>query len=136
MEALRLFTVGSAWFSSEEKEKGSIEQGKLADLVVLSDDYFSVAEEQIKHIESVLTMVDGKVVYGAGDFSKLAPPPLPASPGWSPPETYGGYHRSASSFSSSASSHSSAYAHKDHGFPFVLSSSGELWRLGCDCFVF
>ena len=136
MEALRLYTVGSAWFSNEEKEKGSIERGKLADLVVLSDDYFSVAEEQIKHIESVLTMVDGKVVYGAGDFSKLAPPSLPASPDWSPIKTYGGYHRSASSFSSAASSHSYVYAHKDHGYPFLLSSSGELWRMGCDCFVF
>jgi len=136
MEALRLHTVGSAWFSNEEKEKGSIEQGKLADLVVLSDDYFSVGEEQIKRIESVLTMVDGKVVYGAGDFSDLAPPPLPVSPDWSPIKTYGGYHRSASSFSSSASSHSYAYAHNDHSYPFVVSSSGELWRLGCDCFVF
>jgi hypothetical protein len=136
MEALRLYTVGSAWFSNEEKEKGSIEQGKLADLVVLSDDYFSVGEEQIKRIESVLTMVDGKVVYGAGDFSDLAPPPLPVSPDWSPIKTYGGYHRSASSFSSSASSHSYAYAHNDHSYPFVVSSSGELWRSGCDCFVF
>ncbi len=133
MEALRLYTLGSAWFSNEEKEKGSIEEGKLADLVVLSDDYFSVEEERIKHIESVLTMVDGKVVYGAGDFGKLAPPPLPASPDWSPAKTYGGYHHSASSASSTLSP---SYAHKDHGYPFVLSSSGELWRLGCDCFVF
>jgi hypothetical protein len=133
MEALRLYTVGSAWFSNEEKEKGSIEQGKLADLVVLSDDYFSVAEEQIKHIESVLTMVDGKVVYGAGDFGNLAPPPLPTSPDWSPTKTYGGYHPTAS-FASSTSFHS--YAHEAHSYPFVLSSSGELWRLGCDCFVF
>ncbi len=133
MEALRLYTVGSAWFSNEEKEKGSIEEGKLADLVVLSDDYFSVAEEQIKRIESLLTMVDGKVVYGAGEFSNLAPPPLPVSPDWSPGKTYGGYHHSASSASNTLSP---SYAHKDHSYPFVLSSSGELWRLGCDCFVF
>jgi predicted amidohydrolase YtcJ len=136
MEALRLYTVGSAWFSSEEKEKGSIEAGKLADLVVLSDDYFSVAEEKIKRIESVLTIVDGKVVYGAGDFGKLAPPPIPASPDWSSAKTYGGYPRAASFSSSSASFHSHDYAHMDHSYPFVLSSSGELWRLGCDCFVF
>jgi predicted amidohydrolase YtcJ len=133
MEALRLYTVGSAWFSSEEKEKGSIENGKLADLVVLSDNYFSVAEEQIKRIESVLTMVDGKVVYGAGDFSNLAPPPLPVSPDWSPAKTYGGYYRSASLASHTLSD---LHAHKGHGHPLVLSSSGELWRLGCDCFVF
>ncbi len=133
MKALRLYTVGSAWFSNEEKEKGSIEEGKLADLVVLSDDYFTVAEEQIKRIESVLTIVDGKVVYGVGDFGKLAPPPLPASPDWSPAKTYGGYHHSAS-----LASNTSSYlrVNEGHGHPFVLSSSGELWRLGCDCFVF
>jgi len=133
VEALRLYTVGSAWFSNEEKKKGSIEPGKLADLAVLSDDYFAVAEEQIKCIESVLTIVDGKVVYGAGDFSHLAPPLLPASPDWSPIKTYGGYYRSASA-ASNPSSYS--YAHRDHGHPLVLSSSGELWRMGCDCFVF
>jgi hypothetical protein len=133
MEALRLYTAGSAWFSNEEKEKGTIEEGKLADLAVLSEDYFSVTEEQIKRIESVLTIVDGKVVYGAGTFSNLAPPPLPVSPDWSPSKTYGGYHHSASS-ASSPLSHS--YAHKGHGHPFVVSPSGELWRLGCDCFVF
>jgi hypothetical protein len=133
MEALRLYTVGSAWFSNEEKEKGSIEEGKLADLVVLSDDYFSVAEEQIKRIESLLTMVDGKIVYGTGDFAKLAPPPIPASPDWSPIKTYGGYHRSASAASGPSST---SHAYKDHSHPLVLSSSGELWRLGCDCFVF
>jgi predicted amidohydrolase YtcJ len=133
MEALRLWTAGSSWFSGEEGKKGMIAQGKLADTAVLSDDYFSVSEEQIKRIESVLTVVDGKVVYGADDFSHLAPPPLPASPDWSPMKTYGGYYRSASA-ASMASSYS--YAHRDHGHPLVLSSSGELWRLGCDCFVF
>jgi hypothetical protein len=133
MEALRLWTVGSSWFSGEGGKKGMIAQGKLADLAVLSDDYFSVAEEQIKRIESVLTMVDGKVVYGSGDFGKLAPPPIPASPDWSPIKTYGGYHRSASA-ASGPSSYS--HAHEAHGHPLVLSSSGELWRLGCDCFVF
>ncbi len=93
-EALRRYTVGSAWFSGEEDKKGSIEVGKLADLAVLSADYFSVPEEEIKGIESVLTVVGGKVVYGAAsDFKRLAPPPLPVSPSWSPVAAYGGYHR-------------------------------------------
>ena len=127
MEALRLYTVGSAWFSNEEKEKGSIEEGKLADLVVLSDDYFSVAEEQIKRIESVLTMVDGKVVYGAGDFSNLAPPPLPASPDWSPVKTYGGYHHSASSASNTSSY---SHAHKDHGLPVRAQFLRRIMEIG------
>src|SRR5207253_7150807 len=74
MEALRLFTVGSAWFSGEEEKKGSIEVGKLADLAVLSADYFAVPEEQIKGLESVLTVVGGKIVYAAGDFARHGPP--------------------------------------------------------------
>ena len=92
-EALRRYTVGSAWFSGEEDKKGAIEVGKLADLAVLSADYFSVPEEEIKGIESVLTIVGGKVVYGAEEFERLAPPPLPVSPDWSPVKAYGGYHR-------------------------------------------
>src|SRR6266576_1115049 len=77
MEALRRYTVGSAWFSGEEDKKGSVEIGKLADLAVLSADYFSVAEEEIKRIESVLTVVGGKAVYAAGEFKDLSPPTLP-----------------------------------------------------------
>jgi predicted amidohydrolase YtcJ len=92
-EALRRYTLGSAWFSAEETKKGSIEVGKLADLAVLSADYFSVPDEEIKRIESVLTLVGGKVVYGAGEFARLGPPALPVSPGWSPVGVYGGYHQ-------------------------------------------
>jgi predicted amidohydrolase YtcJ len=51
-------------------QKGRLAAGQLADLVVLSKDYFSVAEEEIKGIESVLTVVDGKVVYAAGHFRR------------------------------------------------------------------
>ena len=91
MEALRLWTVGSSWFSSEDGKKGAIVPGQLADLAVLSADYFSVPEEEIKHLESVLTVVGGKPVYAAEEFSKLAPPPLPVLPEWSPVATYGGY---------------------------------------------
>ena len=87
MEALRLYTVGSSWFSSDDGKKGSIVLGQLADLAVLSADYFAVPEEEIKRIESVLTIVGGKVVYAAKEFSKLAPPPLPVSPDWSPVNT-------------------------------------------------
>ncbi|MGI0087741.1 MAG: amidohydrolase [Nitrosotalea sp.] len=94
MEALRLYTVGSAWFSNEENKKGSIESGKLADLVVLSSDYFAVPEEEIKHLESVLTIVGGKIVYGAGEFKDLAPLPLPVTPSWSPVAKFGGYTNS------------------------------------------
>ncbi len=91
MESLRLYTIGSAWFSNEENKKGTIEPGKLADLVVLSSDYFTIPEEEIKHIESLLTIVGGKIVYGAGSFKDLAPMPLPVTPSWSPVAKFGGY---------------------------------------------
>jgi hypothetical protein len=132
MEALRLWTVGSSWFSGEEGKKGVIAPGKLADMAVLSDDYFSVAEERIKGIESVLTIVGGKAVYGAGDFGYLAPPPLPVSPDWSPVKTYGGYHRSLH-VGAAACCSAAQHAHSPKN---VLDTSGRLWRLGCDCFAF
>ncbi len=90
--ALRLYTLGSAWFSGEEDKKGSIEPGKFADLSALSQDYFTVPEEFIKHIESVLTIVGGKVVYGSCEFTALAPPEPAASPDWSPVKIHKGYY--------------------------------------------
>lgn len=93
--ALMLWTQGSAWFSTEQGKKGQIKVGQLADVAVLSQDYFSVPEEQIKGIESVMTVVDGKVVYAAGSFSPLAPPPLPVLPEWSPVTQVPGHYRSA-----------------------------------------
>jgi predicted amidohydrolase YtcJ len=91
-EALRLYTVGSAWFSGDEDKKGVIAPGRLADLAVLSADYFTVPEGDICNIEAVLTIVGGKVVYGSGEFEKLVPSPPPVSPDWSPVKTYGGYY--------------------------------------------
>lgn len=91
IEALTLYTVGSAWFSGEEDKKGSIEIGKYADFAVLSDDYFTVPEEKIKNIESLLTVVDGRVVYATSEFKSLAPPEIPIIPTWSPVSQYGGY---------------------------------------------
>src|ERR1700678_1795264 len=80
-EALKLYTMGSSWFSTEDQRKGALAPGQLADLAVLSADYFSIPDEEIKHLESVLTIVGGKVVYASDEFSKLAPPALPVSPG-------------------------------------------------------
>ena len=91
--ALRLWTEGSAWFSSEAGRKGRIAQGQLADLVVLSEDYMTVDEPRIRHIESLLTMVGGKVVHGADGYQGMAPPLPPAAPDWSPVGYYGGYQR-------------------------------------------
>ena len=65
-EALRLFTRGNSWFLRMEDKIGSIEPGKLADLAVLNKDYFAVPDREIKQIRSILTIVDGKIVYDAG----------------------------------------------------------------------
>lgn len=90
-DALQVYTKGSAWFSNEEKVKGTLEPGMYADFVLLSDDYFTVPEEKIKGIESVLTVVGGKSVYGAEEYKKFDPK-LPAIiPSWSPVKHYGGF---------------------------------------------
>jgi len=60
-------------------------------LAVLSADYFSIPDEEIEQLESVLTIVGGKIVYATQEFSKLAPTALPVSPGCSPVKEYGGY---------------------------------------------
>jgi len=67
-DALRMYTMGSAWFSHDDKDRGSLEVGKLADLAVLSKDYMTVPVDQVGGIESVLTMVGGRVVYAAAPF--------------------------------------------------------------------
>jgi len=66
MDAMRLYTAANGWFLHEEDKLGTIEPGKLGDLVVLSDDFFDprkVSDEAIKKLKSVLTVVDGKVVH-------------------------------------------------------------------------
>jgi predicted amidohydrolase YtcJ len=70
VDALRMYTLGSAWFSFDDDKRGSLEVGKLADLAVLTKDYMTVPVDQIGGIESVLTMVGGKIVYAAGPFAE------------------------------------------------------------------
>lgn len=91
--ALQLYTAGSAWFSGEENDKGKLVKGMYADMVVLSADYFTLQPEAVKHITSLLTIVNGKCVYGAGDFSDYSPSIPAVIPAWSPVKYYGGYQR-------------------------------------------
>ena len=65
-EALRLFTRGNAWFLRMEDKIGSLETGKLADVVVLDRDYFTVPDAEIKKVRALLTIVDGRVVHESG----------------------------------------------------------------------
>ena len=139
-EALKLYTLGSSWFSTEDGKKGALAPGQLADLAVLSGDYFSIPEEDIKHLESVLTIVGGKIVYATEEFSKLAPPALPVSPSWSPVKEYGGYAKGLDH--TRGASHSASCSHvevsEDGGARSHLQVLGNLglWELGCDCFAF
>jgi predicted amidohydrolase YtcJ len=97
-EALRLYTVGSAWFSGDEERMGRIAPGQLADFAILTADYLTIPDEQIKAIEAALTVTGGEVVYATEPFAQFAPPPLPpVEPGWSPVSRFGGYVRATPS---------------------------------------
>jgi predicted amidohydrolase YtcJ len=142
LEALRRYTAGSAWFSSDEHRKGTIAIGQLGDCAVLSDDYFAVDEDQIKRIESVLTVVDGQIVFAADPFRTLAPPAIPVLPEWSPVAAYGGYQHSMPTMAKMQSSQASNFAGSKHNLlekilnAFPRTTNDPLWGLGCDCFAF
>jgi predicted amidohydrolase YtcJ len=141
-EALRRYTVGSAWFSGEEQKKGTIAAGQFADLAVLSADYFSVPDEEIKSIESALTVVDGKIVHATEEFSAHAPAPLPVMPDWSPVKAFGGYFRAGKKADGLSNVQAQVHSHCSHGILQMLLNhiprgrSQQLWGLGCDCFAF
>jgi Amidohydrolase family len=88
-----MYTTAAADFSGEAAAKGTISVGKYGDLAILSADYFSVPDEDISRIESLCTVVGGRIVYAAGEYEDTAPP-LPAVPyDWSPIRHYGGYQQ-------------------------------------------
>lgn len=91
-EALHLFTAGAAWFMNAESEMGRVAPGNLADFALLDRDYFTVPEDQIRSISSVLTVMDGRVVFGAEEYKALRPPLPDILPAWSPVKHYGGYY--------------------------------------------
>ena len=135
-EALELYTRGSSWFSGEGGRKGALAVGQLADLAVLSDDYFSVAEEAIKDIQSVLTVVDGKVVHAAAEFALLNPTPLPVLPEWSPVAEYGGYGAPLDTRNARRSGVpvlSMQRGSEVQGAGMGASHFAEFWGTGCDC---
>lgn len=141
--ALQLYTHGSAWFSSEQGKKGQIKVGQLADLAALSADFFSVEEEAIKWIESVLTVVDGKIVYGTGEFDKLAPPALPVTPDWSPVAKVPGHWRQQAVLAAAVHQCSGPCGVHSHSHEKARLSSAPVsdfqgfWgAFGCSCFAF
>lgn len=73
-QALRIYTAGSAWFAHDEQRRGALTAGRLADLAVLNKDFLTVPVRQIGTIQSLLTMVGGRVVYAAGPYRALEAP--------------------------------------------------------------
>jgi predicted amidohydrolase YtcJ len=90
--ALKLLTT-NGYSLLQEKNKGKIQKGYYADLAILSNDYFTIPEEEIKTITSELTIVDGNIVWVEGVFKNIAPPIPAALPGWSPVNFYGGFQK-------------------------------------------
>ncbi len=150
-EALRVWTQGSAWFSSDEAVKGTLAPGAFGDAAVLSDDYMRCDENKIKDLQSVLTIMDGRIVYGGEDFERLGPAPLPISPDWSPVKEFGGYgapHYIAAAAASlsghSCCGHTTSCSHgrasSDKGIASRLgdwlAGPQHEWDPGCSCFAF
>ncbi|MEI3796642.1 MULTISPECIES: amidohydrolase [unclassified Chitinophaga] len=151
--ALELYTKGSAWFSGEQQKKGSITVGQFADLAVLDSDFFEVADEEIKSIESILTIVGGKIVYAKDDFAMHAPPTIPVLPDWSPVKNYPGYYKDAAivAKASGAETVAGAEIHSCKGSCDVHGHHHDIARksnipvnnytafwgaFGCSCFAF
>ena len=134
--ALRLYTEGSSWFSGDDGKKGRISEGQLADLVVLSADFFKVPEEEIKGIEAVLTIMDGRIVYGSDEFASLAPPLPPVSPDWAPTGVYGGAYHQYQTITNSSTHHACSCSNPLHQHTHNVVGESGSWGIGCTCFAF
>jgi hypothetical protein len=149
--ALRLWTENVTWFSNEEGKKGRIEVGQLADLIVPDRDYFACAESEIADTVSELTIVGGRIVYGAGVFASLDAPPPAAMPDWSPVRRFGGYaawgkqgrervHRQQLDDACGCATACSVHGHNhSHAWTGTVPADDlrSFWGvLGCSCFAF
>jgi predicted amidohydrolase YtcJ len=132
--ALRLWTEANAWFSSDVGNRGAIREGQLADLAVLSEDYFRVPDEEISSLSSVLTMVGGRIVHADAEYRDRSPP-LPAPmPDWSPSRLAKDLvpsepRREAAVRSRQMNCHSCA----NEGMSDAVDG---FWGLGCSCWAF
>jgi len=138
-EALRLLTRGSAQFSGEESVKGIIAPGQYADFAILDRDCLWGGVVAGRGTTSLLTALGGKVVFGAEEFRRLAPPDLPVSPDWSPVRRFGGYQSSAAGRNAETIVSACGCA-GEHGCGLWgdgAAARAALWGpSGCDCFVF
>ena len=132
-EALRLYTEGSSWFSTENGAKGGLYGGQMADFAVLTNDYFKIPSEEIKYLESQLTVVGGEIVHASHDFLSLAPPALPAALDWAPTAHYGGYFQANAVAARPLIRHCEGHS---HDMPVRHKLGEAIWGLGCECFAF
>ena len=91
-EAIMVYSLGSAWFSQEEDVKGKIKPGQLADVVLLTQDVMTIPEDDIKKIQSALTVVNGKIVYASDYYNQYRTVAPEIQPEWSPLKTFGSYY--------------------------------------------
>lgn len=145
--ALRLWTEANVWFSNEQGRKGQIKAGQFADLALLSEDYFSVPEDEILHLRSVLTLLGGEIVHGEGEFGPLAPALPPPAPDWSPVAQFGGAYRTSPAdrdrvkFAAACGCAQSCAVHgHDHaaalGATAPASDARSFWGVfGCGCWA-
>lgn len=139
LAALRLYTHGSAWMSREDNVKGRIAPDQYADFTILSADYLRVPDDEIRNIVSVLTAVDGRIVYAADKFAALSPPLPPASPEWTPVRRYGGYSPSREPARIAAPHRCAAGAHTGGRQASGRTAAGPrpLWGTwGCGCWAY
>ncbi|MFD7829657.1 amidohydrolase [Kitasatospora sp. NPDC059803] len=92
--ALAMYTTAGAALTGEQDVKGVLRTGCYGDLAVLSEDYFTVPEPEIPSIESLLTVVGGRIVHAAAEYEGMDEELPPVSPGWSPVAHFGGYQAS------------------------------------------
>lgn len=124
-KALELYTKGSAWFSNEEDKKGSFIEGQFADFAVLAKDFFTIPDEEIKNLYSVMTVVGGEIVHASDEFNSYNPALPPVSPDWSPIKYYGTYGNNKIIVECTSHFHSSSHHTTHSNFYF-----------GCLCWAF
>jgi predicted amidohydrolase YtcJ len=150
LEALRIWTQGSAYKSKEETVKGALSVGQYADFAVLNQDYLHISDEAIKDLYSVLTVVGGKIVYASEEFEAHDAPLPPVSPDWSPVAHVGGYqskdllqHKPTCAVHGHTHQHQTAAHSHDGKLSHWLGldqrkqpNFDNPWSLGCGCFAY
>ena len=135
--ALELYTRANTWFSNEDGLKGQIQVGQLADFAVLSHDFFDVPEADIRNIVSVLTAVDGNIVYADGDFGALDPGVPPAMPDWSPVNFGSRYWKGEAAHRAPPSAQACTVHGRAHAPAQDVADLRSFWAaLGCSCWAF